>query len=650
MMMEIPKPSKQVEIMGMDLSDYGTHLQNERLDRTISLRRKNMNNSSFYITPKTSQSVNSLSSFHHSNSIESLKHSRFNQSQSETESTFSSDNIVSILTNFQSKITTNPNCQDEQLIKIFTVLLATDESIAEGQAEGAIDHYLLYEIADDLNIAGLLIDIYSTLLDYALDTQVPSKEVTAVICLVMQVLSMMFRLGDEDIKTKCGDEMTTSFYTALTSHPAECISTFSPLSDEHKFIIRSIFSLISLFTEKSSYLRNCMTCLGVQPSLNDLLINLMRNFVEQNGSVAIDEITYEIITLMCDSLISIFSDPIEDLDENTVLNNFIEVIELGIFLDGNFVESAQAILIDCFSNGKHSIPFILKKTAIDCLVNLTNHKPSESVFLSQKGLLALLFKILSFSIDFFCEQIAGTTSENLNEASLATLSDSPYLCNWSLLVSSILRLLENTVNSQLSADISLVENGFLQKLFFFIQLNGACSSSPNSDPKVSICQSLAADSFCILSNMIRLIPETIIPEISHDFIKFAVMSSISSPATIKREITFFLATCILFFSNERILETISISKDGSSVLLEEVSEMLSCGRHDIVSRCIGSLIALVRVLSSGDPHHLESFLSAMEELGIMKSLEDIMDSGNTVSSKPAAVLYQQLRCLFAQSE
>lgn len=656
---------------GFDLSTYNDEVKNQFELHTNELRRITYFNSSFQTDHSSDNNSNQNTlygyNFCRSNSMNSLSNHLLENHFSD--SIYSPDNIVSALKQYNNEINNGNINNNDQVMKIFNEIIKSGNEIEDSDKKDGINHTLLMEIANDDNVVTELLDMYSSLtnFDFSLENQKDLPQpLIIMIVVVIQVISVLYKYGDVETQNTFSDEMTLSFNSLLSD-----LSLFVPTSEGLKAIIKAVLGIIILIAQKSEYGRNCLVCFGVQSTITRSITNVMSMIstqIQNNYNIFVDlnnmsDIDIEILHMICLGLKEIFAytEKFNDCNFNEILDIFIDLVRLGIENGDNEegIKRAQFFLTNCFENGERSIPFIIKEAAFDCLTSITNHKPSNSVILCEKGLHLTLLNILKMSLDFFFNNVLGIS--DLSQCDLSKMSPSMISgalsmagSNWGSFVSSLLKLIVNTASSQPKASSALIENGLIQMLMSLIQIKNCfcsnctnCYSCENLKLENKNCQSFMSDTFWILSNMLPIVPEILVPLIPSSFIQFALSQATDAPVGIKREISFFLATCILHFTYNRVGEIFSMNDGNESIFFELMDEMISSGRNDIAIRCIDSMINLILLFSSEDSNSLENnridnILYAIDEIGFIKDLEELIDDSDYSLANRATSLYNKI--------
>lgn len=663
---------------GLDLSDYNNEVKNQLEVRTNQLRRFNIHNSFFQSKQTQDQNFTSFShygyDFGRSRSMNSIS-SHFVDIKSQlSDSAYLPSNLANIFREYNNELASNISnaINNAQFIQVLKDLIKNGSEKQQSQKNDSIDICFLNEIANDDSVIVELLEIYSTLINFATEyenLQNISEPLANIIVLVLQTISVLFDLGNADSQNQYCDEMILSFNSILSLPQMTDLSLYLTNTHEFKEIVKAILYVTILFAQKSPYAQNCFVCFGVQSTLIDNLTNIIRTITIQlqNGNNIfqdlnnIEDIDIENFNLTCSALkeISAYSEKFDDCDISSIIDSFIEIIRLGIENEDNEDGSkiTQAVLENCFNNDNKSIPFIIKEAAFNCLIGITNRKSSDSVLLCQKGLHLTLLNILKLSLKFLFDALEIEDPFNceftsIDESKISVALDAVG-SNWGLFVSSLLRLIGNTVSTQQQASSLLIEDGLIQMMMTLIQLkNCFCSECTQSHSSEEIeleeknCQSFMSAALWILSNMMTIVPEILIPLIPTNFIQFILSQANDAPVGIKREIAVFLATCVLFFTYERVSEVFDANSDNGSVFFELMDEMISSGRNDIITRCIDALINLALLFSnenssSQDTSHISYLLTMIDQNGIMNDLEVLMVEGDSIA-KRATALYNKV--------
>ncbi|KAH0794989.1 hypothetical protein GPJ56_001115 [Histomonas meleagridis] len=142
-----------------------------------------------------------------------------------------------------------------------------------------------------------------------------------------------------------------------------------------------------------------------------------------------------------------------------------------------------------------------------------------------------------------------------------------------------------------------------------------------------------SDTLWIISNLLESVPDAIIPMFNPTFIQQLIALSNECTFDIKKEITFLLATLIVFSSDAITFSLITPELVGLLV------ELLDCGCFNVTMRCLDAIIDFIRVIFMSQKYEMMQ-LFIDEELN--KRLDDLIEVSNENVMERANYIISQL--------
>ncbi|KAH0786324.1 hypothetical protein GPJ56_009710 [Histomonas meleagridis] len=142
-----------------------------------------------------------------------------------------------------------------------------------------------------------------------------------------------------------------------------------------------------------------------------------------------------------------------------------------------------------------------------------------------------------------------------------------------------------------------------------------------------------SDTLWIISNLLESVPDSIAPIFNSNFVQQLIGLSNDCTFEIKKEISFLLATLIVFSSDEITFKMITPEVVGILV------EMLGCGCINITMRCLDAIVDFIRVIISVQKFDL---FDVFIEEGLRDRLEDLEDTSNENIAERANYITSQL--------
>ena len=143
-----------------------------------------------------------------------------------------------------------------------------------------------------------------------------------------------------------------------------------------------------------------------------------------------------------------------------------------------------------------------------------------------------------------------------------------------------------------------------------------------------------SDVFWVLSNLIESVPQLLVPVFDSNFILQTISSSEDSDYELKREISFFIATLIIFtpIHNMEIFITAEV--------VDLLQSMLVCGVGLIVLRVLDALTKLMYTIPEIDPSR--EFAEAMASEDMKDEIDRVIDSGTPLMIERAHFLIHMI--------
>lgn len=225
------------------------------------------------------------------------------------------------------------------------------------------------------------------------------------------------------------------------------------------------------------------------------------------------------------------------------------------------------------------------KSVLQTLVSITNQKPS---------LVFIIYEI----------QIAPQIVQLLNHQDLAPAA---------------LSLLGNMSVSTISNIKQLLENQLLDRLLALIQTE------------------YASDVFWVLSNLLESVPHILVPAFDQQFLSSCIQTGQDAEFNLKREISFFVATFLIFTPNQHI--SFFMNED----VIDLLQSMLVCGVGLIILRVLDALMKLIELIPQVEVG--KDFVEAILSEDMFDSLDSIAGSGSPLMIERANFLIELINQL-----
>ena len=170
----------------------------------------------------------------------------------------------------------------------------------------------------------------------------------------------------------------------------------------------------------------------------------------------------------------------------------------------------------------------------------------------------------------------------------------------------------NLANGEASKVKEMIDAGLVQMLFSFLE------------------SEYTADVLLVLSNLVETIPDELVAIVTPQMVKVVVEIAQVASYDIRRECAFFMATLIWYMNPSVLGPLITVE------VMEELSEMCSCGDSKIVLRCLGAIMRVYHLSRANDK--ISEFTEIMEAADVARRVEELIEDNNPEVIRSARAL------------